>query len=80
VAGTLDSITDLTLVLKGVAGNTARENLALLVHESEEEVRIFIVNVLDAVALKAAVLLFASTNLRIGKELDIVSRSHGGSF
>jgi len=68
VASTLDGVTDLTLVLEGVAGNAAWENLALLVHESEEEVRIFVVDVLDAVALKAAVLLFTSTNLRIGKD------------
>lgn len=80
VTGTLNSIANLTLVLEGVAGNAAWKDLALLVHEGEEEVRIFVVDVLDAVTDEAAVLLFASTNLRIGKELDIVSRSHGGFF
>ena len=46
-----------TLELKAGAGNTTGQDAALLVDELQQEVRVFVVDVLDTGFLKAAVLL-----------------------
>ena len=57
VTSTLDSLCDATLELEARAGDTAGEDLTLLVEETLEELRILVVDILDASLLEAAVLL-----------------------
>ena len=52
MACALDSFGHFFLILVGSTGDAARQNLALLVDELQQEVSIFIVNVLDAEFLK----------------------------
>jgi hypothetical protein len=73
VAGTLDSGGHSALVFQAIAGDAARKHLALFVYELQQEVSVFVVNVLDAELAEAAVLLALLTNIWIAEKLDIVS-------
>jgi len=57
VAGTLYGLSHTTLELEGSACDAAGQDLALLVKELLEELRILIVDILDAGTLEAAVFL-----------------------
>jgi len=65
-----------TLVLQRVARNAARQDFALLVDELEQEVAIFVIDVLDAKLAEAAILFALLANLRIAEELNIVLICH----
>ena len=56
MASTLDSLRQFALVLQRGTGDTTGQNLALLVHETQQEIGILVVDVFDAVLLEAAVL------------------------
>lgn len=58
MTGALNSLSYLFLILGGCSGDTAGQQLALLVHEFEQKIGIFIIDILDAVFLEAAVFLF----------------------
>lgn len=73
MAGTLDSGGHSALVLQAIASDSARKHLALFVYELQQEVSVFVVNVLDAELAEAAVLLALLTNIWIAEKLDIVS-------
>jgi hypothetical protein len=47
----------LALELQAGTRDAAWQNAALLVHELQQEVRVFVINILDAVLLEAAILL-----------------------
>src|SRR5262245_57343476 len=55
VTGTLNSLGDFLLKLQACTCKSARKDLALLVHKLQKEVRIFVVDILYTVLLKAAV-------------------------
>ena len=57
MTGTLHCLCYAALVLERSACDAAWENLALLVEELLEELRIFVVDVLDAALLETAILL-----------------------
>ena len=57
VTSTLDGLSYAALELEARAGDTAGEDLTLLVEETLEEVRILVVDILDTALLEAAVLL-----------------------
>ena len=57
MAGALDSFGHFLLVLVGGTGDTAGQNLALLIDELQQEVGVFIIDVLDAEFLETAVFL-----------------------
>jgi hypothetical protein len=57
VAGLCDGLGHFALKLQAGAGEAAGQHAALLVHELQQEVRVFVVHVLNAVLLKAAVFL-----------------------
>jgi len=57
VTSTLDGLSYTALELEAGTGDTAWEDLALLVKETLEELRILVVDILDASLLEAAVLL-----------------------
>ena len=80
MARPLDRRSDLTLVLQAVAGNPAGKDLTLLVHEREQEVGVLIIDVLDAVALEAAVLFSAPPDLWVRQKLDVISGCHNSLF
>ena len=52
----LNSLSNFALELEGSTGDTARQDLALLVEELLEELRIFVIDVLDTALLETAVL------------------------
>ena len=56
MAGTLNSLSHTALILQRVTSDTARENLTLLVQELLQELRVFVVNVLDTALLEATIL------------------------
>src|SRR5690606_4925963 len=58
VACALDGLSHLLLKLQTCTGESAGQDLALLVNKLQQEVRILIVNVLDSILLEAAVLGF----------------------
>lgn len=70
---TLDSSRNATLVLEAVACDTAWQELALFVDELEEEIRVFVVNVLDAEFAETAIFLVPETNFGVAQELYIFS-------
>ncbi len=53
----LDGLRHFALVLQRGSSNAAGQNAALLIHKLQQEILVFIINVLDAVLLEAAVLL-----------------------
>lgn len=71
MTGTFDGRREATLEFEARASNATRQDLSLLIHKLEQEVRIFVVNILDPCALEAAVFLL------LGLRLDAVDR--GGS-
>jgi hypothetical protein len=75
VACTLDGGGDAALELEAVACDAAREQLALFVDELEQEVGIFVINVLDAESTETAVFFATQTEFRIAEELYIFSGS-----
>ena len=68
MTGALYGLCDLLLELLRSAGQTAGQNLALLVEELLEELSVLIVDILDAELLEAAVLLFLDV-YRYGVEI-----------
>ena len=61
------------LVFQAVAGNTARQQFALLVDELDEKVGIFVVDVFDAEFAKTAIFLVAQPDFRIAEKFYIFS-------
>ena len=76
VTTALDSRCHFALVLQRVTSNTARQDFALLVDELQQEVAIFVIDVLDAKLAEAAILFALLANLRIAEELNIVLICH----
>ena len=76
MAGTLDGLGDLALIFAGSAGDAARQDLALLVDELLQEVGIFVVDVLDAVLLEAAVFLSLGIDCYGSQIFDVVVIVH----
>ena len=70
---TLDGGSHTTLVLQAVACNTTREQFALFVDELDQEIRILVVNVLDAEFAETAVFFAAQPKFWVAQELDIFS-------
>jgi len=67
VTSTLDGLSYTALELEASTGDTAWEDLALLVKETLEEVRILVVDILDTALLEAAVLLLLAIYRKGGK-------------
>jgi len=63
VAGLLDRLGHLALVLQRGAGEAAREDLALLIAQLQEEVCILVINILDTGLLEPAILGLFGFNL-----------------
>lgn len=68
MTGAFDGHRKAALVLQAGAGDAAWQDFALLIHKLQQEVRIFVVNVLDTGALEAAVFFQA------GLRTDLVYR------
>jgi len=73
VTSTLDSSRNATLVFEAVARDTAWQKRALFVDELEEEIRVFVVNVLDAEFAETAIFFVPETDFRVAQELYIFS-------
>ena len=73
MARTLHSGGYATLVFQAVACDAARQEFALFVDKLKQEVRVFVVNVLNAEFAEAAVFFTAQPKLGVAKELDIFS-------
>lgn len=73
MTSTLDSSRNATLVFEAVARDTARQELALFIDELEEEIRVFVVNVLDTEFAKTAIFFIPETDFRVAQELYIFS-------
>ena len=58
LTSTLDGLCHATLILQRCSGDAAREYLTLLVEELLEELRILVVDILDAALLETTILLF----------------------
>ena len=72
MAGSLDGLGDLALVFRRSASNAAGQDLALLVHKLQQEVGVFVIDVLDAVLLEAAVFLSFGIDCNGSQILDVV--------
>ena len=57
MACALDGLRQFALVLQRGTGEAAGQNFALLIHKTQQEIRILVVDVLNAVFLEAAILL-----------------------
>jgi len=55
VAGTLDGHREAALILQACACDATWQNLALVVQEFPQKLRVFVVDVLDPIALEAAI-------------------------
>jgi hypothetical protein len=75
-AGTLDGLRHFALELQGSAGDTAGKDLALLVEELLEELRVLVIDILDAGLLEAAVFLLANLYGRRVQITDFVVVCH----
>jgi hypothetical protein len=73
VTGTLDSGSHAALVLEAVAGDTAGQQLTLFVDELQQEIGIFVINVLDTEFAEAAVFFAAQPDARVAEEFYIFS-------
>jgi hypothetical protein len=71
-ACTLHGLCHLALELQGSTGDAARQDLTLLVEELLEELRVLVVNILDAGFLEAAVFLLANLYGRRVQVTDFV--------
>jgi hypothetical protein len=67
VTSTLDGLSYTALELEAGTGDAAWEDLALLVKETLEELRILVVDILDTALLEAAVLLLLAIYRKGGK-------------
>jgi hypothetical protein len=63
------------LVFQAIARDTTREQFALFVDELKEEIRVFVINVLDPEFAETAVFFATQPKFWVAKELDIFSRS-----
>lgn len=63
MASTLDRLSDAALKLQRVAGDATGKDLALLVEESLEVLRVLVVDVVDSGLLEATVLLLVASQL-----------------
>ena len=78
MTGTLDGSSHAALIFQAVACDTAWEQFALFVDELEQEICVFVINVLDAEFAKTAVLFATQPELRVAEEFDIFSGSSHG--
>ncbi len=53
-----DGLGNLALVFNGCAGNAAGQNFSLLIDEFQQEIFVFVVNILDSALFKTAVFSF----------------------
>ena len=72
MAGSLDGLGHFALVFRGSAGDAAGQDLTLLVDKLQQEVGIFVVDVLDAVLLEAAIFLSLGIDRDGSQILDVV--------
>lgn len=70
MARTLYGLGHFALVLHRSAGDASGQNFALLVHQFQQKVRVLVVDVLNAVLAKPAVLRLLGINLNRGKISD----------
>jgi hypothetical protein len=75
-AGTLHGLGHLALELEGSARDAAGKDLALLVEELLEELRVLVIDILDAGLLEAAVFLLANLYGRRVQITDFVVVCH----
>ena len=75
MACTFDGSSYAALVLQAVACDPARQQFALFIDELEQEVRIFVINVLDAEFAETAIFFTTQPEFRVAEELDIFSGS-----
>ena len=76
MTGALHSLGHFLLILQGGAGQTARQDLALLVHEFLQEFGVFIVDVLDTAFFETAIFFLFDVN-RYGSDVfNIVLLCH----
>jgi hypothetical protein len=75
-AGALDGLRYLALELEGSARDAAGKDLALLVEELLEELRVLVIDILDARLLEAAVFLLANLYGRRVQITDFVVVCH----
>ena len=76
VAGLFDGLANAALVLEAGSGQAAGQNLALLVDQHQQEIRVLIVNVLEALFTKAAVALAFGVNRDGIQVTDVLVCSH----
>ncbi len=75
MTGTLNCSSYTTLVFQAVACDTTWKQFALFVDELDQEVRVFVVNVLDTKFAETAIFFAAQPKFWVAKELDIFSGS-----
>jgi hypothetical protein len=75
-AGTLDGLRDLALEFEGSTRDAAGKDLALLVEELLEELRVLVIDILDTGLLEAAVFLLANLYGRRVQIADFVVVCH----
>ena len=80
MAGALDSFGHFLLILVGSTGDAAGQDFALLVDELQQEVCIFIVNILDAELFETAVFLALGLYGNRGKIFDVGVVSHDSNL
>lgn len=71
---TLDSRRNPALVLQRVASDSAWKDFTLAVDELQQEVRVLVVDMLDAELAEAAVFCTLLSEVRIAKEFYVISR------
>ena len=75
VAGAFDGGSHAALVLEAVAGDAAGQQFALFVDELNEEIGVFVINVLDAEFAETAVFSLIQPDFRIAEKFYVFSRS-----
>jgi len=75
VTGALHGGGDAALVFQAIACDPARQQFALLIDELKQEVRILIVNILDAKLAETAVFFATQPDFRIAEKLYVFSGS-----
>jgi len=77
VTGLSHGLRHFALEFQAGAGDAAGQQAALLVHKLQQEVRVFVINVLDAVLLEAAVLVARVNGLiAVVAVVAVILRSH----
>ena len=76
MASFLNGLSNFALELQGSTGDTTGQNLALLVEELLEELRVFVIHVLDTGFLEAAVLFLLLIRLFRGQIANLFILCH----